>query len=297
MKRVFASVSVFAALLMIASALAAPSQAGPRTGRLVYTAFTGNAGLDTSRPDGTGQEHIVDDRQVYRPKWLPDGSAVSFIADVSLKRSFRSRLDAVDPDGSNRRVLLPRNALPGHWDGIGTYAWSPNGSQVVLCLLSEHFRPRTYVANADGSSMQLVRRKACGEDWSSQDRLLATQGQHLVEMDPDGSNVATISVGLRVNDPEWSPQGGKIVFQCGPPSRADICVVRANGNGLRRLTNSRRTDWSPSWSPNGKMIVWAPTRLSGRQRGDVWRMRADGTGKIRLTNTRRIDEYEPDWTS
>jgi Tol biopolymer transport system component len=144
--------------------------------------------------------------------------------------------------------------------------------------------------------MQLVRRRGCGEDWSSQDRLLATRGQKLIEMDPNGSNVVTVSVGLRVNDAEWSPRGSKIVFQCGPPNHADICVVRADGNGLRHLTNSRRTDWSPSWSPNGKMIVWAPTRTRFG-RGDVWRMRADGTGKVRLTNTRRIDEYEPDWST
>jgi Tol biopolymer transport system component len=144
--------------------------------------------------------------------------------------------------------------------------------------------------------MRLVRRKACGEDWSSAGRLLASHGHKLIEMDPDGGNVVKITVGRRVNDADWSPNGRRIAFECGGYAHKDICVIRSDGTRLRDLTNSRRIDWSPSWSPDGSRIVWAPSTNTERRRADLWRMRADGTGRFRLTTTPRIDEYEPDWT-
>jgi TolB protein len=274
-----------------------PAYAGPLSGRIVYSDIFGGTGLYTISPDGTGRTHLVDDVGVYRPKWLSDGSAVSFIAETG-PQSGSTRLDAVDPDGSNRRVMLGRAKLPTGWKWISTYDWSPDGTELVLCLLetgTNQFRQRLYVSTPDGSSMDLILRNACSPDWSSLDRIAAIRGTRLLELDADGGNPVRIATGMQSADPAWSPNGEKIALMCGAFSHADICVIHADATKVKNLTSSDRTDWSPSWSPDGSRIVWAPSTNTSHQFGDLWRMRSDGSGKTQLTDTGQLDEYEPEW--
>lgn len=171
--------------------------------------------------------------------------------------------------------------------------------QLVLCLADDaHFtHQRLYVSDPDGSSMDLVLTNACSPDWSSQDRILALRGRKLLELDPDGGNLVTIEMRTQTADPVWSPDGSTIAFMCGRYVHVDICVMNADGSDIVNLTESARADWSPSWSPDGSRLVWAPSMNTKYQFGDLWRMRADGSGKTRLTRTPQIDEFEPDWTA
>jgi TolB protein len=61
--------------------------------------------------------------------------------------------------------------------------------------------------------------------------------------------------------PALSPDGSKILVTRSQPddtaslgSRTTLYVIAADGSGARRLTN--RDDWAPTWSPDGKTIVF-----------------------------------------
>jgi TolB protein len=291
---IVSTLGLVAGLLAFAPGLA---RAGPLEGRIVYTDVYGGSGLYTLAPDGTDRSHLVSD-DVSRPRWLPDGSGVSFIVDF-FGASVTSRLETVDPTGADRKILLRRAELPTHFKIISTYDWSTDGTQLALCLLrftDQGVAVRTYVSTPDGSTMLLVIKDACGEDWGSQDRILAYSGSKLFAVDPDGGNVDRIRTGVKTWDAQWSPDGTKLVFMCGPQAAADVCVADGDGSHLHNLTNSARADWSPSWSPDGSRIVWTPgNRATGY--GDLWRMLPDGSGKTRVTESPDIDEYDPDWTA
>src|SRR5262249_32955186 len=84
----------------------------------------------------------------------------------------------------------------------------------------------------------------------------------------------------------WSPDGTRIAYMCrigdpaGPNSQTktfEICVMNLGTNQVQRLTNNAVFDGSPTWSPDGQMIVF--------ERGQkLWIMNADGTGQALLTS-------------
>ncbi len=59
----------------------------------------------------------------------------------------------------------------------------------------------------------------------------------------------------------------------------EVWVMNADGTGKRRVAANTGGDASPSWSPDGKKIVFS------RNSTDIWVVNADGTGQKRLTFT------------
>jgi Tol biopolymer transport system component len=64
---------------------------------------------------------------------------------------------------------------------------------------------------------------------------------------------------------------------------ADICVVEADGTGLKTLAGGPGWKESPSWSPDGSKIVYVAGPSPQALDLAVWTMDADGSDKVRLT--------------
>jgi TolB protein len=75
------------------------------------------------------------------------------------------------------------------------------------------------------------------------------------------------------------------------PSRAEIYVMNADGSGQTRLTFSGAAD--PSWSPDGKKIVFASIRDGN---AEIYVMNADGSGQTRLTDRPAATDIFPVWS-
>jgi TolB protein len=83
---------------------------------------------------------------------------------------------------------------------------------------------------------------------------------------------------------------GKIVFQ----RDGEIFVMDPDGSDDTRLTTDPAADFEPSWSADGKEIVFASTRTGN---GDIYVMDADGSDPRRLTTndaTQRGPSFSPD---
>ncbi|MDE3053986.1 MAG: PD40 domain-containing protein, partial [Gemmatimonadota bacterium] len=59
-----------------------------------------------------------------------------------------------------------------------------------------------------------------------------------------------------VTNPTWSPDGTHIAFSGNHGGITDLCVVRADGTGLERLTANAFAELQPAWSPDGKTIAF-----------------------------------------
>ena len=128
-------------------------------------------------------------------------------------------------------------------------------------------------------------------------------------MDSDGGNQQNLTNNpASDHSPSWSPDGKRIVFVSDRAGHAkdgihgrptyEIYVIDADGSNPQNLTNHRGDDGSPSWSPDGKRIVFSSDRDQGRDdphNSEIYVMDADGGNQQNLTNSPHEDQY-PSWS-
>ncbi|MCW1097091.1 amidohydrolase family protein [Streptomyces sp. RS2] len=95
-----------------------------------------------------------------------------------------------------------------------------------------------------------------------------------------------------VAQPDWSPDGSRLVFQSYRDGVFNLWTVRPDGSGLRRLTEGPFDHREPRWSPDGRTIVF-----SGDASGSYAIQTYDvGSGRIDVLADGSGEEYEPAWS-
>jgi TolB protein len=103
-------------------------------------------------------------------------------------------------------------------------------------------------------------------------------------MNADGSGRVNLTPGRPESDtqPDWSPDGSRIVFlSIASDGNWDLWVIDADGTDLRRLTTDPARDSNPAWSPDGEEIVFRSERTGN---SDIYVMDANGLQVQRLTS-------------
>jgi TolB protein len=108
------------------------------------------------------------------------------------------------------------------------------------------------------------------------------------------------------DDPDWSPNGQRIVFTSHPvtddpilSNEAEIYLMNPDGTGLQQLTDNTKEERAPAWSPNGDRIVFMCRTGVGTNAFDICVMNADGTEPMQLTHDLAFEgtpTFSPDGT-
>lgn len=95
-------------------------------------------------------------------------------------------------------------------------------------------------------------------------------------------------------DPEFSPDGSKIVFCSNRLNNAakDLWMMNADGSGQYPLWTDPGDEKEPTWSPDGKWIAYCSDRDGS---WDIWKIRSSGGAPVKITIHPEEDSY-PTWS-
>ena len=272
-------------------------------------AFNSMGNIYTIDTDGT---NLIKLTRGYNPSWSPDGTKIVFSFGLGRFRGDVTDIYIMDANGANRTNLTKgrhkQNSLP---------AWSPDGTKIAFTSYRDH-NGEIYVMNAGGKNLKNLTLHLDSDTcptWSPDGSKIAFWSRQVAGgvlslsdifvMDADGANRINLTQNPRASNrtPSWSPDGSKIAYAAArnvnrvDPWNAnlDIFVMNADGTNPVRLTEDGRANWLPSWSPDGKRIVFERTMLNDPIYADIYVMNADGTGLVNLTQTPIVGEWDPAW--
>lgn len=119
-----------------------------------------------------------------------------------------------------------------------------------------------------------------------------SSGFEIYSMNIDGGGVKRLTKNIgSLYAPELSPDGERVVFA---NSGGGLWVMKPDGKNPHPITN--KDDIDPTWSPNGKLISFASSRVGDRQ---LFVMNADGSNITQITNLDNMggrSTWSPDGT-
>ena len=157
-----------------------------------------------------------------------------------------------------------------------------------------------YVMDPDGGRVTPLTTRLSGQElaWSPDGRTLLVYSIgpfDLFRIGSDGSDLRVFLAGWMMHFVpafSWSPDGSRIAFAgyciapgCTPTGVDQIQVMNADTSGIHTLTAAppQRDAASPSWSPDGKRIVFVRYAAPIRGAAQIWTMNADGSGQTFIT--------------
>lgn len=177
--------------------------------------------------------------------WSPDGSRIA----LALSKDGDAEIYTIAKDGSHPQRLTVSSALEVY------PAWSPDGKQIAF--VSDRLgKPQIFIMDAAGGKARRLTTSGSynvNPRWSPKgDRIVYSRSQggfQIYSIRPDGSEDTQLTSAGSNENPSWSPDGRFITFSSRRSGGDGIYVMRADGSGQTRVSQTAGGYFQPAWSP------------------------------------------------
>lgn len=273
----------------------------------IYEKLTGDPGVFTTRityivkrgsryelhvadADGYGPQTVLASNEpIISPAWSPDGTRLAYV-------SFENRKPVVYVQS----LTTGRRQAVANFSGSNSApSWSPDGRRLAVTLTKDG-GSQIYIVSADGGGGATRLTQSSAIDTEAN---FSPDGQNIIftsdrggspqiyRMSATGGQPQRLTFEGTYNvSPRHSPDGKSFTFVQRNGNRFSIAVQDFASRQVQVLTEAN-VDESPSFAPNGRMILYA----SGvRGRGILAAVSSDGRVKQRFTEDAG-DVREPAW--
>lgn len=246
--------------------------------------------LQISDSDGGNPRTLLRSKQpILSPSWSPDGERLAYVSFENEK----AEIFVQDMSGRRNSVAAFKgiNSAP---------SWSPDGKKLALTL-SKAGNPEIYILELASGKLSRVTHNSQAIDteavWMPNGReLLFTSDRggkpQIYRVSVDGGRAKRITFeGAYNTSADISPDGKMMTMVHSFNGHFYIAVQDLESGTVQVLTKTKR-DESPSFAPNGRMILYA-TKQKGK--GELAAVSVDGRISQRLGES-KSDVREPAWS-
>jgi hypothetical protein len=214
-----------------------------RDGRIPYRCPERADGRVQRRPTGIAEVRITEDGQSDNAAFSPDGTRLAYSSGDDIL--------IADQYGNDAQLVVSTG------QGVEEIDWSPDGARLVTALTNcaeSDCEYDIYTVGIDGTGLTNLTNSIFSERspaWSPDGSLIAFDSIVAGERDvytvhPDGTGLSNLTDDLATpaSEPDFSPDGSRIVFEGSPNSR------NPDGSGKSSIFSGAR----PAWSPDGARI-------------------------------------------
>jgi TolB protein len=248
--------------------------------------------------DGSNQHQLTHLGSIsLSPRVSPDGSRVAFSS--LTKSGWEIMMYSTD---LNRTLSFP------HFGGTNlSPAWSGDGTKLAFSSSrGGEGQTQIYVSDAAGGNLHRMTTDH-GPDvspvWNRKTnaQIAFVSGRtglpQIYTMEADGTNQQRMTDQGYAVSPSWAPNGQFLAlawvrkYGPGEPGASDIYLMDIASKQWVQLTHDGGRNDFPSWSPDGRHMVFQSNRSGSLQ---IWTMLADGSKLQQLTFTGR--NTQPNWS-
>jgi Tol biopolymer transport system component len=230
------------------------------------------------------------------PVWTPDGNYIMYTVRNESGNFYSYQMRA---NGSEiEQTGIVEKNLPGFSD------INLNGTELLLTK-SIDSQPGLYLVSLEnGTVVRAADDPDKAEGWGAWCRLgrkivytqeSANSTAQLWIIDRDGSNKIRLGNSENVGiGKDWCPLGLRVLYSAkDSKEKDDLWVIDWYGTNQNRLTDTPYGEWNPSFSPDGKKIVYVSDE-GGKP--EIWIRNIEGNYRARLTNNIGILDSNPKWS-